>query len=558
MTEEIESHIYKKFEILQKLGKGAYGIVWKAIDKKTKKTIGLKKVFDAFHNSTDAQRTFREVMILQELHSHENIIKLLSCIKAENHKDLYLVFEYMETDLHKVIKAKILKNVHKRYIIYQLLKGLKYMHSGAIIHRDLKPSNLLLNSECLLKIADFGLARSVLQKKKNESPLMTEYVATRWYRAPEIVLGSNRYSKAVDIWSVGCILGELLVGKALFPGKSTLNQIEVILEVIGKPCYGDVMSIESENALSVINSIGVRKKKNFGEHFGVLDFDTLDFLERCLAFNPKKRMTVEECLEHPFVAQFHDPIEERVMEKVVKISIDDNDKVSIDKYREALYSDIVRKRKKTQILWRQKYLKQHGYDIKDLKKANEFYKKLRKQRMKKKNDLMMKKKVDRDLMKKNDKFDRDVLKKVDKDLSKKNRDDFLKKNKEDILKKNREDFLKKNKEDFLKKNRGEYLLKKHSKDKIKKALKNKYLKTSSKRMSSHTKIRTPKNDNKKNGLKKNSISRIKKKYESRDLKKYSSINKISNNNVYGFGIGYSSKRNGELNKTNYSGRRKFF
>lgn len=102
------------------------------------------------------------------------------------------------------------------------MKGIKYIQSGDIIHRDLKPSNLLINSECLIKIADFGLARSISQTEEKDT-IMTEYVATRWYRAPEIVLGSNKYSKAVDMWSVGCILAELVNGKALFPGKSSLN-----------------------------------------------------------------------------------------------------------------------------------------------------------------------------------------------------------------------------------------------------------------------------------------------------------------------------------------------
>lgn len=109
------------------------------------------------------------------------------------------------------------------------------MHSGELIHRDLKPSNILLNSECHAKVADLGLARSINCPKETNEQVLTEYVATRWYRAPEILLGSNRYSKAVDMWSVGCIIGELLNGKPLFPGNSTLNQIERILELIGRP-----------------------------------------------------------------------------------------------------------------------------------------------------------------------------------------------------------------------------------------------------------------------------------------------------------------------------------
>jgi mitogen-activated protein kinase 15 len=181
-------------------------------------------------------------MFLQELAGHENIVTLFTIIRAENNKDLYLVFDFMETDLHAVIRANLLEDVHKKYIIYQypvslfrILKAIKYMHSGGLIHRDLKPSNILLDSECLAKVADFGLARSVASADKNEEAILTEYVATRWYRAPEILLGSSKYTKAVDMWSVGCILGEMFVGKAIFPGNSTLNQIERILELLGKP-----------------------------------------------------------------------------------------------------------------------------------------------------------------------------------------------------------------------------------------------------------------------------------------------------------------------------------
>ena len=159
MSEDIETHILRKYEILQKLGKGAYGIVWKAIDKKTREVIALKKVFDAFQNATDAQRTFREIMFLQEcaveyccyciwfwlifwvhqeLNNHENIIKLWNVLKADNDRDIYLVFEFMDTDLHAVIRANILEEVHKQYIMYQLLKALKYMHTAGMLHRDMK------------------------------------------------------------------------------------------------------------------------------------------------------------------------------------------------------------------------------------------------------------------------------------------------------------------------------------------------------------------------------------------------------------------------------------
>lgn len=133
----------------QRLGKGAYGIVWKAIDKRTLITVAVKKIFDAFRNETDAKRTFREIMFLRAFRNHPNIIKLDSIHKATNNMDIYLSFEFMESDLHNVIKrGTILKDVHKRYIMYQLLNAIKYIHSGNVIHRDLKPSNILIDSKC--------------------------------------------------------------------------------------------------------------------------------------------------------------------------------------------------------------------------------------------------------------------------------------------------------------------------------------------------------------------------------------------------------------------------
>lgn len=376
MSDEIEPHIFKKFEILQKLGKGAYGIVWKAVEKKTKRVVALKKVFEAFHNDTDAQRTFREVMILQELNSHDNVIKLVNVIKAENKRDLYLVFEFMETDLHAVIKAGILKKEHKQYIVYQLLKGLKYLHSGGIVHRDLKPSNLLVNSDCLVKIGDFGLARSLSATEDDCDPIMTEYVATRWYRAPEIVLGSNRYSKSVDMWSVGCILAELVNERALFPGKSTINQIELIMEVIGKPSQEDVKSVNSQNAVSILNGISTKRKLAFASHFKDTDPVVVDFMRRCLEFNPEKRMTVEEGLGHPYVKAFRDEKEETVFEGVVSIKINDNTKLSTKEYREALYQDIVQKKKDQKKEWRAKYLQQLGIPVGGVVAKRDLFKQL--------------------------------------------------------------------------------------------------------------------------------------------------------------------------------------
>ena len=127
MSEEVDKHVLRRYEIIQKLGKGAYGIVWKAEDKKNKgEIVALKKIFDAFQNSTDAQRTFREILFLSQMREHENIVQLQNVIKANNDRDIYLVFEFMETDLHNTIKANILEDIHKQYIMYQTFKALLY------------------------------------------------------------------------------------------------------------------------------------------------------------------------------------------------------------------------------------------------------------------------------------------------------------------------------------------------------------------------------------------------------------------------------------------------
>jgi mitogen-activated protein kinase 15 len=345
-NEDIDKHVLKRYEIMQKLGKGAYGIVWKCVDKKTKDTLALKKIFGAFQNATDAQRTFREIIFLEELQDHENIIKLKDVLKAENDKDIYLAFEYMETDLHAVIRANILEDVHKRYIVYQLLKAIKYMHTGQVLHRDLKPSNLLLNAECFLKVADFGLARSIDDDTESIShPVLTEYIATRWYRAPEILLGSTKYTKGVDLWSVGCILGEILGGKPMFPGTSTMNQLDRIIEVTGRPSADDIEAIQSPFAGTMLETLPPSNPRSLRQVYPHAPEDALDLMTKLLRFNPKKRITAEEALEHSYVAQFHNLDEEFSCPRKITIPIDDNKKFSISEYRNNLYENIIAKKK---------------------------------------------------------------------------------------------------------------------------------------------------------------------------------------------------------------------
>ncbi|XP_075346410.1 mitogen-activated protein kinase 15 isoform X1 [Mycteria americana] len=344
---EVEALVSQKYEIKRRLGKGAYGIVWKAINRRTGEIVAVKKIFDAFRNRTDAQRTFREIMFLQEFGEHPNIIKLLDVIPAQNDKDIYLIFESMETDLHAVIKkGNLLKDIHKCYILYQLLKATKFIHSGNVIHRDQKPSNILLDADCFVKLCDFGLARSLCQMNEDQgNPALTEYVATRWYRAPEILLSSQSYTKGVDMWSIGCILGELLLGKPLFPGTSTVNQIEQILRVVPAPSPEDILAMQSDYRASVINHMSSRQRVTFEE---ILPSSTplpaLDLLKKLLVFNPEKRLTAEEALQHPYVKRFHCPAREPSLDYDVILPLGDDIQLSVAEYRNKLYEMILEKK----------------------------------------------------------------------------------------------------------------------------------------------------------------------------------------------------------------------
>lgn len=346
MTDEIDRHVLRKYKISKKLGKGAYGVVWKAEDKRSGHTVAMKKCFDAFRNATDAQRTFREVFYLQELAGHDNIIRLINILRASNNRDLYLVFEYMETDLHAVIRANILEEIHKQYVIYQLLRALLFMHSGGLLHRDIKPSNLLLNADCEVRLCDFGLCRAQTRDKRSTEATvaLTDYVATRWYRAPEILLGSTAYSTGVDMWAVGCILGEMINGKPVFPGSSTMNQLDRILEVTDKPSDEDVAATNSPYAVTMLDGLPAVRSRRLADVFPRASDDALDFIKRCLVFNPTKRMTVEDALRHPYVRSFHSAEDEPRCPRIIRLPVSDDVKYTAKDYMERLYREIKRKR----------------------------------------------------------------------------------------------------------------------------------------------------------------------------------------------------------------------
>ena len=295
---------------LQYIGEGAYGMVVSAMDVKTQAKVAIKKI-SPFEHQTYCQRTLREIKILNRF-QHENIIDIrdiLRPINIEMLRDVYIVQSLMETDLYKLLKTQRLSNDHICYFLYQILRGLKYIHSANVLHRDLKPSNLLLNTTCDLKICDFGLAR-VADPEHDHTGFLTEYVATRWYRAPEIMVNSKGYNKSIDMWAVGCILAEMLSNRPIFPGKHYLDQLNHIMGVLGSPSQEDLQSILNDKARCYLASLPFKPKVPFSRIYPAADGQALDLLEKMLTFNPHKRITVVAALQHPYLQQYYDPEDE--------------------------------------------------------------------------------------------------------------------------------------------------------------------------------------------------------------------------------------------------------
>lgn len=312
----VRFNVGSKYHVMDVIGEGAYGVVCSAVHRPTGQKVAIKKI-TPFDHSMFCLRTLRELKLLkyfQEQNVSENIISIVDIIRPptiEAFKEVYLIQELMETDMHRVIRTQDLSDDHCQYFIYQTLRALKALHSADVIHRDLKPSNLLLNANCDLKVCDFGLARSV-RTAEQETGFMTEYVATRWYRAPEIMLTFKQYTKAIDVWSVGCILAEMLSGRPLFPGRDYHHQLTLILDILGTPTLDEFYAINSRRSRDYIRALPFRKKRAFGTLYPNASALAIDFLTKTLTFDPKKRLTVEEALQHPYLEAYHDPEDEPV------------------------------------------------------------------------------------------------------------------------------------------------------------------------------------------------------------------------------------------------------
>ena len=309
----------KNYSYLRSIGSGAYGVVISALNESSGVKVAIKKVPNAFADEIDAKRILREIKLLRSFR-HENVIGIVdmvdpNCDYTEDFNDIYIITDLMETDLHRIIYSKQpLTNEHVQYFLYQILRGMKYIHSANVLHRDLKPSNLLVNGNCDLKICDLGLARGILPEDDGiQAPVdLTEYVVTRWYRAPEIMLACSHYSKAVDVWSIGCIFGELLGRKPLVSGGDYIEQLRLIVDLIGKPKEDELDFVTSEKARKYIMKLPDCGKPKWNKVFPKATDDALDLLDQLLQFDPEKRITCTEALAHPYLSQLANPNDEPV------------------------------------------------------------------------------------------------------------------------------------------------------------------------------------------------------------------------------------------------------
>ncbi|CAI5728316.1 unnamed protein product [Peronospora destructor] len=396
------SKIAPNYSIECVLGQGSYGQVVRCKHLPTGEIVAIKKIQNVFSDPIDAKRILRELCIVRQLR-HPNIVQIreiIAPLDMDRFQDLFVVFEYLPSDLEKLLHSpQFLTAEHLRWLLLDLLKALKYMHSAEIVHRDLKPANVLLNlSPVAIKICDFGLARGLSsststagRKRKrlgdgsapDESTLqgigvhprtparriqrqLTEHVVTRWYRAPEIIFRDHDYSAAIDVWSIGCIFAELLSmqkssvpshyqREPLFPGVSCFplspgagqvalpqdsrDQLNTILDVLGTMAEEDIAEIADPDVQFYLRSLSPRPKRNLQDMYPGAEPEAIDLLTWMLKMNPRKRATLDEALSHKYLASIRSLEEEIVAPGTIQLEFDEK-KMNVTEIRQRMVSEI--------------------------------------------------------------------------------------------------------------------------------------------------------------------------------------------------------------------------
>jgi len=291
---------YRKIE---KIGEGTYGKVYKAEKIDSGEIVAMKKMKEYSNESGIVSSSLREISILKEI-KHKNIVLLKNVIY--NNLNLYLIFEYMEKDLKNYIR----KNTNKKYnidpkliksIVYQILNGISFCHSVGIIHRDLKPENILIEKD-IVKLADFGISRKI--DISNET--LSNEICTIYYRPPEVLLGNNKYTSSIDLWSIGCIFAELIIGSPLFAGDSEIGQLFEIFKVLGTPNQHNYPNISSLPYYRTTFPVWKTNKLHELPKLDTFDSDGLDLLNKLLIYDPANRITARNALLHKYFDDIRD------------------------------------------------------------------------------------------------------------------------------------------------------------------------------------------------------------------------------------------------------------
>lgn len=393
-----------KYELVRKVGKGTYGSVFEAKDTQTSEKLAIKNVKSIFEDEIEGKHMLREICIMRTL-DHPNIVKIKDIIippDSENYNNVYIAMEYAEADLKKLCKSPTyLDPSQVRFLMYQAICGCRYMHSANIMHRDIKPANILINSNCSLKICDFGLSRSYRRLnqnfeagvenskreqrdkkddddqgklfKKGVSRILTGHVVTRWYRAPEVILMEKEYGKEMDIWSLGCVFAEMLgmirenlpqyiERTPLFPGKSCFplspdlstnemkagypcseyDQLSMIFQVVGT--NQDLSFITDPKAKRYVEAFPRTPPKDLREIYPAITANELDLLTKMVSFNPRKRITLDQALNHPYFFPVRDENYEILATGPADFIFDGEHEVDIFTLREIFRREVSRYR----------------------------------------------------------------------------------------------------------------------------------------------------------------------------------------------------------------------
>ncbi|XP_028812568.1 mitogen-activated protein kinase 6 [Denticeps clupeoides] len=331
---------------LKPLGYGGNGLVFSAVDMDCDKRVAVKKI--VLTDPQSVKHALREIKIIRRL-DHDNIVKVFETLGPSGRRltedagslaevnSVYIVQEYMETDLCKLLEQGLLSEGHARLFMYQLLRGLKYIHSANVLHRDLKPANLFVNTEDLvLKIGDFGLAR-IMDPHYSHKGHLSEGLVTKWYRSPRLLLSPNNYTKAIDMWAAGCIFAEMLTGKTLFAGAHELEQMQLILESIPVIHEEDRQELESVIPVFIKSDMSVPQTP-LAKLLPGVSAEALDFLEKILTFNPMDRLTAEEALAHPYMSDYSFPLDEPISSHPFHIEDEVDDILLMDESHSHVYN----------------------------------------------------------------------------------------------------------------------------------------------------------------------------------------------------------------------------